>query len=377
MRIEKRAVVTALALGAAAVSAGIAITLADSPATLEELARSAVSSGGDAQTAIADLRARGSEGLEAFLRVHEATLERGRPENRAPVASALDALCQQYDCASSRLFWHTDFDAALEQARKSGKPILSLRLLGKLSEELSCANSRFFRRLLYADPSVASYMRQNFVLHWESVRPVPEVTIDFGDGRVLKRTLTGNSIHYVLDAEGRVVDGLPGLYSATPFLAALGRAVPVARRSSALDGPERLALLTAYHRDQLTTSLQLIGSRPERLNVALVESQYPTALEASEVALTKMVTEVPMLRMLNRLERSVAKDTEFNERVLHRQIHEWLAREAEPDLETFNERVYAELFLTPSSDPWLGLVSTDVYDAITEHGVIRGGARHE
>ena len=49
------------------------------------------------------------------------------------------------------------------------------------------------------------------------MRPVPKVTVDFGDGRVLERTLTGNSIHYVLDEQGQVLDGLPGLYSPQRF----------------------------------------------------------------------------------------------------------------------------------------------------------------
>ena len=31
---------------------------------------------------------------------------------------------------------------------------------------------------------------------------MPTVTIDFGDGRKLERTLTGNSIHYILDFAG-------------------------------------------------------------------------------------------------------------------------------------------------------------------------------
>ena len=38
--------------------------------------------------------------------------------------------------------------------------------------------------------------------------------IDFGDGRKMERTLTGNSIHYVLDSEGRLIDALPGVFQA-------------------------------------------------------------------------------------------------------------------------------------------------------------------
>ena len=73
-------------------------------------------------------------------------------------------------------------------------------MLGKLTDEFSCANSRFFRTSLYSNKEISNYLRDNFVLHWQSVRPVPRVTIDFGDGRKLERTLTGNSAHYVLTA---------------------------------------------------------------------------------------------------------------------------------------------------------------------------------
>lgn len=73
-------------------------------------------------------------------------------------------------------------------------------------------------------------------------------------------------------------------------------------------------------------------------------------------------------RVIAGFERLVGLDTVRNEVVLHSQIHRWLT--APPafapgfDLEAFNERVYAELFLTPSSDPWLGLVSPETYLAL-------------
>ena len=40
---------------------------------------------------------------------------------------------------------------------------------------------------------------------------------DYGDGRKIERTVTGNSIHYVLDENGEVVNALPGLYSPNRF----------------------------------------------------------------------------------------------------------------------------------------------------------------
>src|SRR5207248_5840244 len=134
-------------------------------------------------------------------------------------------------------------------AQESGKPILSLRLLGTLDTEFSCANSRFFRTVLYPDPAVGKYLRENFVLHWQSHRPVPKLTIDFGDGRKIERTITGNSVHYVLAPDGRVVDVIPGLYGPAAFLRALNDAASIAALA---DRPDFVQRLASYHEFQLT-----------------------------------------------------------------------------------------------------------------------------
>jgi hypothetical protein len=66
------------------------------------------------------------------------------------------------------------------------------------------------------------------------------------------------------------------------------------------------------------------------------------------------------------LETRLALDTVQNEYRLHRQVHEWLSRDAAlvADPDALVSRVYAELFLTPDEDPWLGLVSDDAYAAL-------------
>jgi hypothetical protein len=66
----------------------------------------------------------------------------------------------------------------------------------------------------------------------------------------------------------------------------------------------------------------------------------------------------------------MALDMVKNEYTLHRQIHRWfIDGEASADADALNERVYAELFLTPSSDPWLGLAPENVYTALAEGGL--------
>jgi hypothetical protein len=78
-----------------------------------------------------------------------------------------------------------------------------------------------------------------------------------------------------------------------------------------------------------------------------------------------------MLKLVQTLQRSIALDTVRNEFQLRRRIHQWLANgQYRPQIDELNERVYSELFLTPSSDPWLGLAPADVYAALPNGGVV-------
>lgn len=414
---------------------------------LTDLAREAVSENRtQAATAIQELRAMGPSGLSVLfdanadaivaVRMGAATAEAADADGSwRRLTEALDRVSGQRDSYASGLYWYTDMERAKLAARESRKPILSLRLLGRLDEDLSCANSRFFRITLYANEGVSRLLRENFVLHWKSVRPVPKVTIDFGDGRRLERTLTGNSIHYVLDSNGRVLDALPGLYGPRAFTRLLLRAAQVAKVSGELSGRVRARFLRDYHTKRAkeidlewSSDLRTLGaarsleptkrgfSRPPQRNP-------PTAERAVRAAITKMVVvERPILRgisfnrkaleettddavwnrigelhaadaeldsntltlikhkspggaysldeRLQNLQQAIATDSARNEYLFHRTLHEWLA--GSPfDLEVFNERVYSELFLTPSSDPWLGLFPGDSYTGIENEGIKR------
>jgi hypothetical protein len=320
---------------------------------------------------------------------------------RIEIAKTLDRVCAQKDCQASRLFWHTDLESAKAEAQRLGRPILSLHLLGRLDEELSCANSRFFRTLLYSDESISRLMRDGFVLHWHSVREVPRVTIELGGGRVIRQTITGNSAHYLLDANGAPLDMLPGLYSPAAFRDQLERWITLHRTLT----PETL---NAYHRERLRfTTVQADAYGID----STINGQQPVWI-AQRQSMVKAATEVPLLRqlkrgertiarqmqqlavigeqgkkdvqfsestlqlmrskqrltdeMLDNLRRSVASDSVFNEYDLHRKVHAWFVGGEVSDLHSLNERVYDELFMTPSSDPWLGLQSDSVFIALED-----------
>ena len=391
-----------------------------------------------AAQAVVVLRGLGERGIEAMFRTHAEMIAKHDEANPQwkRLRAAIDAIGAQRDCYASRLFWHTNFDQAQAEARRTGKPILSLRLLGNLDEELSCANSRFFRTTLYANQQVSDYLRKHFVLHWKSVRPVPRITINFGDGRLMERTITGNSIHYVLDSNGEVVDALPGLYGARAFLTALGNAEPMAVQSVKLDDRRRKVLLESYHLGRLreinrqwSADLAQVGlpvGPPKKVAAAVPVNQPPNAAAAMPLAVGKAMVEQPMLRvlaprrdalehstdepawakigalhpsgvaldvnvlslmrakqsmgpnsteasygsMIRTLKEAIAEDTVRNEYLFHAKIHEWFATpNAAIQLDTLNSRVYAELFLTPESDPWLGLAPQQVFSALENGGL--------
>ncbi|MGF1602550.1 MAG: hypothetical protein ACFCU8_11110 [Thermosynechococcaceae cyanobacterium] len=385
---------------------------------------------------IEQYRAQGQAGLDQFLAIHApSTQQLPQPKVRA----ALDSLCQQRDCHASRLFWYTDLAAAKAKAAETGKPILSLRMLGNLDQELSCANSRFFRIALYPNTEVSKYLRDRYILHWESVRPVPKVTIDYGDGRKLQRTLTGNSIHYILNAKGQPIDALPGLYGPQAFLSHLKQAEDLNHNMAKGNGPESQDLLQTYHRDRLASTQAQWQADLEKVGIknlpplAPLPSGTPFAIDAGRLAMTKAVVETPLLApalglaatadqnraqleeathteswrkiadlyrdqaqldhnsqalMLSKnsaqwpqadaqfeatvknFETAMALDTVRNEYLLHAQIHQWFIEAADTQtVEALNTKVYADLFLTPDSDPWLGLRSESAYSAIEADGL--------
>jgi hypothetical protein len=381
-------------------------------------------------------RQKGPIGLAQLIAEYDRELKSGpSPELRA----SLDAICQQRDCHASRLYWYTDLAQAKIAAQKSGKPILSLRLLGNLDEELSCANSRFFRLALYANQAVGNQLRDRFILHWSSERPVPKVTIDFGNGRKLERTVTGNSVHYVLDTQGQPIEAIPGLYGPQAFAAQLTQAETFFKVFQQLPAAQQPAALRQYHYDrfaqvqqQWSRELTTVTMKDTPALLALPPQpptrSTPSAAIAGRIAMTKSAVELPLVQLTTPLgenrqtltqitdesawkvladrdqsrskldanslalmaqkvspnasrplaivagqfERNMALDTVRNEYLLHSQLHQWFSeQETMATFEQLNRRVYNSLFLTPASDPWLGLRPGDAFAAIEGDGVLQ------
>ncbi len=64
-------------------------------------------------------------------------------------------------------------------------------------------------------------MMQQFECCWQSMRDVPQATIDMGDGQVIERTIGGNVITWFCLSDGRAFDAQPGLLDEASYRAAL------------------------------------------------------------------------------------------------------------------------------------------------------------
>jgi hypothetical protein len=400
------------------------------------------------------LRASGPASVDALILDYQRAAP-SSAEAHAAWRGLIDQVAQQRDAHYGGLFWLRDMNEARAAAAATGKPILSLRLLGDLGSEYSCANSRLFRTLLYADPELAAWLEQEFVLHWSSERPVPRLDIDFGDGRRIARTITGNSAHFVLDARGRTLDVIPGLIARDGFQAALTASLELhAELDPIVDDARWRASLAAAHElrfttiaERMTEQLSLTRAEPlerDALETWLGRSPNPSrervpALAAVPMAIGKSRIEAPILAAAPRelggpaptpaelrpseaelwqlgvaatsgeprlhpnseaiitgerpldglvpaeqrpeaelalraaLLRSLMVDTGKNLYEMRARVAVELARRArDEDSLGFAEVdawIYAELFETPASDPWLGLVDPTVYTGLDAGGV--------
>lgn len=127
--------------------------------------------------------------------------------------------------------------------------------------------------MLLSDPNVAKLLSNEFVLCWESVGSPATVTVDFGNGRVLKRTLGGNTVMYICSPDGRVMDALPGIYTPNDFLS------------------EARETLSAMMQNGLTSPQAWRAWHNNKVSAAIAAEQIRTTM-------SKRMVESPLLKAL-------------------------------------------------------------------------------
>ncbi len=249
--------------------------------------------------------------------------------------------------------------------------------------------------MLLSDDRVREFLRTRVVPVWESVRPVPKVSIDFGDGRVLNRTLKGNTVVWLCDPRGNVVDAYPGVYVPQAFLSEIEKGLAFMRSGDPssvgawhrsllgerIEAERRTTMGKAYVETPLLNALGLTANgkrlgRPvaagaENLSLSLTAESSQATYQNLIAGIVDM-SEAPMAPETVRaslgspgkpaptpekVERRVAQmDSNQSVRLLRPAMHLLLSMQTHPFRPSdLRDRVFKEILKVDIGDPYLGL----------------------
>ena len=224
---------------------------------------------------------------------------------------------------------------------------------------------------MFSNDDVANFINKNFESVWESVRPVPIVRIDFGDGTVLTRTLHGNIATYVCTADGRVLDILPGIYEPQTYLHSLNQ-FRLLHNYVVRAKDQGATRLKEYHEGQVR-ALKENQPPPQFVNHAglskrMIEGGILAVLVSGKEAQqwnatsakTQKTSDQPKLPSNNDIAnwKILAEDTRINETTRRLQIHEMLAAAGQIQPKNVTKKLYKEVLQADLDDPYLGLGQT-------------------
>jgi hypothetical protein len=193
--------------------------------------------------------------------------------------------------------------------------------------------------VLFSNKQISDYINNNFEPVWQTVRPVPIVHIDFGNGKVLTRTLHGNIATYLCNDAGQVLDILPGIYQPVAYMDRLQQFKMLANYAGKATTGEQLAYrLVSYHKTMAKQLAQTVaGSSSEAGSTGT-----PNLNSSAELANWKALIE----------------DTRVNETDRRGQIHTMLAVAKLTSPRAVTKWLYKEVLHADLDDPYLGLGPT-------------------
>jgi hypothetical protein len=223
---------------------------------------------------------------------------------------------------------------------------------------------------LFSRDDVCNFVNASFEPVWVSVRPVPIVRIDFGEGRVLSRTLHGNILTSVCTAGGMLLDALPGIYTPEVYIDCLDQLRLLSLQVRQQPAEKQAGWLAAYH--ARTAKALAANQKPERFVEAL--KIVPVGKGRIERPVEKLLVQGPPNGKPPNSSAPPAKappaavgpepvagwkelvqDTELNERTRRRQIHELLAKSGLVRPEKVLKPIYKDVLHADLDDPYLGL----------------------
>ncbi|MDG2103635.1 MAG: hypothetical protein P8J91_07785 [Pirellulaceae bacterium] len=175
--------------------------------------------------------------------------------------------------------------------------------------------------MLFSNAAIATFMDNHFEPVWVSMRPVPQITIDFGNGHRIKRTLHGNVATWVCAADGTAIDVLPGTYAPEVWVQEIEKLKTVHEDFAAIEKSRRRQFLHDYHQ----TCLKL---------------DIPSAPSFTESAESIF---------------GLHQDTQLNQTTRRRTIHQFLGNQSPATPDLFANWLYREVLGANLEDPYLGL----------------------
>jgi hypothetical protein len=212
--------------------------------------------------------------------------------------------------------------------------------------------------VLFSRDDVSNYINANFEPVWESVRPVPIVHIDFGNGTKLTRTLNGNIATYCCAADGQVLDLIPGIYDPEGYKARLTQLRLLANYVDQNGVKDRLIRLREYHKS-VVEALARNAGLPRFLNVAdFLKHRVEGGVKAMLIKSGPKQTAVTKSNAKDDAAFAYLKeDTKANEEVRRRQVSEMLSGNAVQPGQIV-KKLYKDVLHADLDDPYLGLGKT-------------------
>lgn len=219
--------------------------------------------------------------------------------------------------------------------------------------------------MLFSNDRIAGFINSNFEPAWQSMRPVPTVRIDFGNGQTVTRTLHGNIATYICSADLQIYDVLPGLYQPSTYLQQLEQLLWLSRYVGQSGKVNRLR---DYHRRQAAALAEHGQSE------ALVRTGGGISITGQELGVKYALQPTRRLHQRAKAHRSASSvhisipvdlpaerrrlleaDTQINETVRRKLIHEYLATRPITVPDQIQKWLYREVLKADLDDPFMGL----------------------
>jgi hypothetical protein len=212
--------------------------------------------------------------------------------------------------------------------------------------------------VLFSNPQIAAYINENFEPTWQSVRPVPTVQIDFGNGNVIKRTLHGNIATYACSSDGKVLDVLPGLYKPKSYLDALKQFNLLAQFATR-DGKIDQSRLLQYH--SMTAAALSKNNDPGRFvngkEIAFVCVPQKLNLNPADAGVDPKDCNIKSAEAVANWT-TLTRETLYNETHKRLQIHRKLMQSGSVQPQQITSWLYRDVLHADIDDPLLGLGPT-------------------